>query len=103
MAYKLVVTRSAHEDLDEILGYISRQLSNPSAAGRLLEQVEAYYDQLQKFPFLYEACQNSRLKEKGYRKIVIGNYILVFRPSEAEQTVYILRFFYGGRDYETIL
>ena len=39
------------------------------------------------------------MKEMGYRKTVIGNYILVFRPVEQEQMVYVLRFFYGGQDY----
>lgn len=103
MAYKLVVTRAAHQDLDETLAYIARQLGNPTAAGKLLEQVEACYDQLRTFPYLYEACRDPRLNGMGYRKTTVGNYILIFRPSESDQTVYILRFFYGGRDYEKLL
>lgn len=103
MAYKLIVTDAAHGDLDDALDYISRRLANPTAAAKLLSQVEECYDQLRAFPFLYEICRDERLHSLGYHKVGIGNYILIFRPDEAAQTVYILRLFYGGRDYEKIL
>lgn len=103
MAYKLIVTDAAHRDLDEALDYIANRLSNPAAALRMLSQVEECCAQLQIFPFLYEACRDIRLRDMGYRKTVIGNYILVFRPDEESQTVYIMRCFYGARDYEKML
>lgn len=103
MAYKLIITDAAHKDLEEALDYIAGRLSNPAAAAHMLSQVEECYAQLRDFPFLYEACHDTRLRDMGYRKTVIGNYILVFRPDEATQTVYILRYFYGARDYEKML
>lgn len=103
MAYKIVVTEAAHEDLDSTFGYIAERLSNPTAAVRLLEQVEECYGKLKSFPLMYEACRDARLHSLGYRKAVIGNFVLVYRPVEAEKTVYVLRFFYGGRDYEKLL
>jgi toxin ParE1/3/4 len=103
MAYKLIVTEAAHNDLDEALGYITKRLANPPAAVHLLEQVEACYEQLRSFPLLYEACRDTRLQSLGYRKAVIDHYVLVYHPVEEEQTVYILRFFYGGRDYEKLI
>jgi plasmid stabilization system protein ParE len=30
MAYKLIVSKEAHRDIDEIVTYISQQLQNPS-------------------------------------------------------------------------
>ena len=32
MAYKLIVTQKAHQDLDDALGYIARKLANPKGA-----------------------------------------------------------------------
>ena len=52
MAYKLIVTQKAHQDLDDALGYIARKLANPKAAANLLDQVEKCYGQLRRFPFL---------------------------------------------------
>lgn len=103
MAYKLIVTDAAHADLNEALNYIANRLSNPTAAAHMLSQVEACYAQLRTFPFLCEACRDGRLRDMGYRKTVIGNYVLIFRPDEEKQTVYILRYFYGARDYEKML
>ena len=78
MAYELIVTEAAHSDLDEALDYIVHRLSNPTAAVSLLDQVEACYGQLRNFPMLYEACRDPRLRDLGYRKVVIGHYILVY-------------------------
>ena len=103
MDYKLVVTDAAHEDLDRTFSYLSHRLSNPTAAANLLKQVHSCYQQLKSFPFLYEQCQDVRLKLMGYRKVTVGNYILVYRPDEQTQTVYILRLFHGSRDYEKLL
>lgn len=103
MAYKVLVTEAAQVDLEEAVEYIVHRLGNPSAAGRMLDQLEDCYEQLRLFPLLYEHCRDSRLKAKGYRRVVIGNFVLVYRPAEDEQTVYILRFFYGGRDYEKLI
>ena len=103
MAYDLFVTEAAHEDFEEALGYIAGDLANPSAAANLLDQVQNVYEQLTDFPMLYERCHDLRLRNLGYRKVVIGNFVLVYHPLETEQRVYILRFFYGGRDYEKLI
>lgn len=103
MVYKLTITDAAHSDLDDALDYIANRLVNPSAAAHMLAQVEACYEHLRAHPFMYEACHDPRLQALGYRKAVIGNYILVFRPDKTTQTVYILRYFYGARDYEKLL
>lgn len=103
MAYDLFVTEAAHEDLDEALGYIAGDLENPGAAANLLSQIEACYSQLRDFPMLYEYCHDLRLRNQGYRKAVIGNFVLIYHPAEAEQRIYILRFLYGGRDYEKLI
>lgn len=103
MAYDLFVTEAAHEDLEEALAYIAGDLSNPRAATNLLDEVEAVYGQIKDFPMLYECCHDLRLRNLGYRKVVIGNFVLVYHPAEEEKRVYILRFFYGGRDYEKLI
>lgn len=103
MAYDLFVTQAAHEDLEDALGYIAKDRANPRAAANLLDQVQAAYEQLKDFPMLYESCHDLRLRNLGYRKVVIGNFVLVYHPAENEKRVYILRFFYGGRDYEKLI
>ncbi len=103
MAYELRITDMAQKDLMEALHYIAVDLSNPTAAGKLLEQVQSIYAQLCEFPFLFEGCRDSRLGALGYRKVVIGNYVLIYRPDSTNGKVYVLRFFYGSRDYEKLI
>ncbi len=103
MAYDLLITQAAHADLEDALDYISDNLSNPTAAANLLDEVEKCYEQLKEFPFLYESCRDARLCDLGYHKVPIGNFVLVYRPDEMAQKVYILRFFYGRRDYEKLI
>ena len=99
MAYKLVETALAQADLDAILSYLALSLENPAAATAFANEVE----KLEQLPYLYEQCRDPRLSSKGYRKAVIKHYLLIYRVDEAQKTVYLLRFFYGRQNYETLL
>lgn len=52
---------------------------------------------------MYALCDNDRLKSKKYKKAVIKNYIMFYRVDEEKQTIYIMRFIYGRRDYINLL
>lgn len=103
MAYKLNVTELAEHDLDSICDYISNYLANPTAARTFWDAVGECYAKLAQMPMMFECCRDAQLKERGYRRCVIKNYVMVYRVSEREQCVHILRFFYGARDYEKII
>lgn len=103
MGYKVSVTPLAMADLREITTYMVEKLGNPAAASRFLDAVSNRYDTLAAMPLLFETCRNDRLRELGYRRAVIKRYVMVYRVAEEEQTVYVLRFFYGARDYEKLL
>lgn len=103
MAYKIIKTELAEQDLDSILGYMVHSLANPSAAASFADAVEACYSDLEKMPLMYELCRDPRLRALEYRKAVIKNYIMVYKVDEAAKTVHILRFFYGRRDYEKLI
>ncbi len=103
MAYKLIKTDSFQRDLDAVIGYIALSLENRIAAASLLDAVEKSYDGIERMPLMYEACHDPHLKELGYRKAVIRNYIMVYRVDEGSKTVYILRMFHGRQDYEKLI
>ena len=103
MAYKLIISDYATDDLEEIIRYITENLSNPTAAASFMDEVEKCYENLACMPAMYEQCRLPRFKKDGYRRAVIKNYVMVYRINEAESKVIILRFFYGSRDYEKYL
>jgi toxin ParE1/3/4 len=97
MAYEVRVSQSAERDLNEILQYITDSLFEPAAAGRFLKSIEECYNQLRSNPFVYALSSDNRLQSEGYRKVVIGKYLLMFTVEE--KVVFIHRIFYGARDY----
>lgn len=101
--YKLVVTELAHQDLDNIVSYITIQLANPAASSDFLDEVDECYGYMKSNPMMYSKCYDNRLEKEGYRKAVIKNYILVYKVDESAKTVSILRFFYGAQDYAKLI
>ena len=94
--YNVIVTDLAQNTLRHIVMYITDNLKNKKAANDFLDEVTLTYKNLASTP-------DARLKKLGYRRVVIKNYILVYRIAEENEDVYILRFFYGGSNYENIL
>ena len=103
MGYKLIISRDAHDDINEISGYIVGELKSPQAAARFLDDVEASYRRIVDNPHIYSLCNDNRLLRMGYRKIVIKNYLILYRIDETGKTVYIVRVVYGGRNYAEML
>ncbi len=97
--YKLVVTKLAEDDLEEIVEYISVDLANPSAATEFLNDVVKCYDYLKSNPYIYAISDDRRLAKEGYRKALVKNYILVFKTDEETKTTTVYRFFYAARNY----
>ena len=103
MAYELIETELARQDLDSILSYLALSLENPAAASAFADEVEKCYAALEQMPYLFEQCHDPQLQEKGYRKALIRHYLLIYRVDKERKKVYLLRFFYGRRNYEALL
>ena len=103
MAYKLFITQNAADELDEIVNYIGSCLNNPSAVISFLDKIKECYTRLSDNPKIYQLCNYHDFKEKGYRKVVINNYVMIYRIEEESGIVYILHFFFGRQDYYKIL
>ena len=103
MAYKIIETALAGQDLDSILSYIALSLGNLSAATAFADAVEECYSELEKMPLMFAFCDDPRLRALGYHKAVIKNYVMVYKVDEAAKAVIVLRFFYGRQNYEKLI
>ncbi|MBQ7097097.1 MAG: type II toxin-antitoxin system RelE/ParE family toxin [Clostridia bacterium] len=97
--YRLVITKEAYKDLEDVISYISGTLKNPIAADNFLKEFEEKCEIVSSNPEAYAYCNDTRLMNAGYRKIVIKNYIVFYRINRPEKEVYIMRIIYGRRDY----
>ena len=100
--YNITITDRADRELSDILEYLSVQLQNPTAATAFVEEVLSVYEALKHTPYMYELSHNLRLQRMGYHKVVIKNYVMLYRVDEQTQCVYVLHFFYGARQYEKL-
>ena len=95
MAYNVKVTASAEKDLDAIVSYIVRELSNPQAAGHLLDEINKMYHVLADNPVIFPVCSQPLLQR--YRKVTVMRYVIIYRIDG--ETVYVERFFSQLEDY----
>jgi len=103
MAYKLLISMDAHNDVDDIVSYIVSELDSPVAAAEFIDELQDHYKRVIDRPHLYSYCQDERLHHLGYRKIVIKNYLVLYRIDEEKKTIYIVRVIYGRRNYPEML
>ena len=103
MAYRVVETESAGEDIDAILGYIIKEFDNLSAASDFADEIDDKYEKLEANPYMYEESRDARLRKQGYRRIPIKNYVMLYLVDEARKEVNIARVFYGKQDYANLI
>ena len=101
--YRLRVVPKAAEDLDAIYGYIFNTLSAAKTANDLFEQIEKATMRLAVFPFSGSYVLEEPLRAKGYRKVVVDNYLIFYLADEAEKQVVIMRVLFGASKYLDIL
>lgn len=103
MGYSMTISQEAHSDIDEIVRYITIELKNNSAASGFLNDLERSYRNITENPHMYALCYDNKLSKLGYRKVVIKNYLLLYRIDEINNAVYVVRVIYGRRDYSRLL
>lgn len=101
--YTIKMTPKAAEDLDNIYRYISEELIATSSAANILEGIEKEIMGLREFPFSCNYVADEYLRNKGYRKLIVNNYIVFYLIEEEKDHVIIMRVPYGKQKYENLL
>ncbi|GAA0607911.1 type II toxin-antitoxin system RelE/ParE family toxin [Virgibacillus siamensis] len=98
--YAIKIAPKAFEDLDDIYSYIYNELFNEGAADNLLKQIETSVMRLKEFPFPCSLVTDEILKNKGYRKLIVANYIAFYLVREEEKQVVVMRVLFGAQKYQ---
>ena len=96
---KVNVFSVAENDMMQIYDYIA--FDNPLEASRMLDKFDKAFEQLGEFPQSGNLILDSRLIKKGYRKLVVGNYIIIYHETDSE--VQILHIKNGAARYIDLL
>ena len=102
-SYAIKYTPLAFKDLDEIDSYITDTLCNEQAAERLISDMEKAVSALKQFPRSGAEVDDAYLAAKGYRRLVVNNYLVFYLIDEAQKAAVIMRILYGAREYHGLL
>ena len=96
MDYKLHITEQAVEQLDWIISYLVSNLKNPTAARKLLSEIEIIYSYLESDPHIYPQCDDPFLRTRVTTKqlSIIFQYVILFLIDDKSRTVYISGLFH---------
>lgn len=97
--YEIEFTEDARDEIRDIYEYISKNLDNEQAAKRLMRKMRENIISLAEFPELYAKIEKNDKRKRDYRRMVIGNYIVLYAVDEQRKTIYISHMYYGRKNY----
>lgn len=96
--YKVKITPKAIHELDDIYEYIANEKLAPENAKGQVDRIKKAVLSLDTFPQSHQERNEGRYAGKGYRQLLIDNYIVIFRIEETSKTVYLITIQYQGRN-----
>lgn len=96
--YKVKINPKAIRELDNIYEYIAKEKLAPENARGQIKKIKKAVLNLSTFPQSHQERNEGRYAERGYRQLLIDNYIAIFRIDEAHKTVYVITIQYQGRN-----
>lgn len=101
--YSLEYLPRAMQDMVAIARYISHELSNSTAAGKLTDEIIKAADKLRDFPYKNRVYLPIKPLKREYRGQIVQNYILFYYVDEGQKLVTIARVVYARREYRKLL
>ena len=89
-SYRVKISPQAYEELDGIYKYIATNLSNPTAAINLVNEMEIAILSLDEMPYRGATRKIGRYANAGYRQLFVENYTIVYRIHEDKKLVIIV-------------
>lgn len=96
--YKVKINPKAIRELDSIYDYIANEKLAPENAGGQIDRIKRAVLSLDTFPQSHQKRNVGRYAGKGYRQLLINNYVVIFRIDETDKTVYVVTIQYQGRN-----
>lgn len=93
---KVDILPFAQGELEEI-ARVHMALSGPRSARSITDQIYEAMEQLARFPFSGPLVQDDELRNAGYRYVLVGKYLIIYRV--LGENVIIYHIAHGATDY----
>ena len=96
--YKVILYPRAFRDIDSIYAYIALEKLAPENAKNQTDRIWAALETLDSFPSAHQDRQVGKYAGRGYKQLLIDNYVAIFKIDEQNKTVYVVTVQYQGRN-----
>lgn len=96
--YIVKLYKRARQDIEDIYSYISHEKLSPENAKGQTDRIKTAILSLDQFPQSHQERQEGKYANKGYRQLLIDNYVAIFRINEEKKIVYVVTVQYQGRN-----
>ncbi|MBQ9277704.1 MAG: type II toxin-antitoxin system RelE/ParE family toxin [Lachnospiraceae bacterium] len=96
--YEVMLYPRAYRDIDDIYAYIALEKNAPENAKGQTDRIWAAIRSLDIFPESHQDRLVGRYAEKGYKQILIDNYLAIFKIDREKKIVYVVTVQYQGRN-----
>ena len=95
------ISENAIKDIDDIVNYISIDLSNKLAAENLFKKIFETIDHIVDYPYLGVQLNNYFIENSKIRKLLIDNYIMYYKYNEEKRLIIVLRIVSSKKNINT--
>ena len=102
MAYKVILTPPAIEDIQRIYDYIAYTLESVINADSQISRIQEEILKLDTMPNAFRLYQREPWHSQGLRYFPVDNYLVFYMVDDDNQIVNVLRVLYGKMDLTKI-
>ena len=96
--FKIKLNIRAYNDIDNIFDYISKDLQSPETAQGQTDRLRKSLKTLDSFPQSHQERNVGKYAGKGYRQLLVDNYLAIFRIDTVNKIVTVVTVQYQGRN-----
>ena len=96
--YKVRLYARAFRDINDIFAYIALEKQSPQNAQGQTDRIWKALKSRDTFPQSHQERAEGRYAGKGYRQLIIDNYIAIFKVDETNKIVNVITIQYQGRN-----
>lgn len=96
--YDILLYPKAYRDIEEIYTYLALEKLEPGIAKAQTDRIWDAIGSLESYPESHQDRLTGRYAGKGYKQLIIDNYIAIFKIDKEKRKVFIVTVQYGGRN-----
>lgn len=96
--YKIKLYPNAFRDIDSIYEYIAYEKLAPENAKGQTDRIWKALKSLEELPAAHQDRLEGKYSGKGYKQLLIDNYLAIFKIDQENKIVYIVTVQYQGRN-----